>query len=585
MAGLDVNQMLISGLLGNAPTEEEVTAAKEKKEGALTAMKAANATPMRGADYSPFQDMVAGYLKTMVPGWNQYGLGAAVARPHERLLEDEKLRREQEIARTKTELGDAERDLTNMTQLQKAAMMAGVGINRLGAAGNKIDYRTTKEGDIIALKGGVEINRIASSYAPVYERTKLAAYAAAVKDGIANPEDYAHEQGLKAVEQARGFKSEAKATPSAMSAPATPTAGEADYSKMPPELQNTIQAILARSENSDNPELIQNSIATIKKLSAPYLKPKLAEPVAPVAGSPMQMFNAQNPLPPVVQGQRDETRMRVLGDELADYENRIKAGETLSAEDANGYQKLKTEIANASAPTVQVAQVSKSPLDTPANRLKREGVKLHEGEKLTPEGTVAPVQGSTLDIKQKEEVNKASEQRDVFYKHAQSILDDLDTLIGNEETKKKPHPGLHGAIGNWDAKMPDLLKSETSVDARRTAEALLNKVSVEGLQELRKTGTSPGSITEREWPIFQNIGPTLQTAQSEKQYIDNAKKKRREILEAMGKVDNNYANRLEQHGVPYREMIRDAKDAIAKGAPKDAVLERLRSKGINDPRI
>ena len=188
-----------------------------------------------------------------------------------------------------------------------------------------------------------------------------------------------------------------------------------------------------------------------------------------------------------------------------------------------------------------------SPAERQAQAAKRAGVTLKPGEQFDEAtGTVTPLPGSATYQKQQDSITAARDQRDTFNRHAEAYVKNIDMLIGDPAKKIPEHPGLRGAIGMIDARLPGFTPAQT--DAQRLAEGLLNKASVEGLQDLRKSGTAPGSITEKEWPIFQSQGEIMAATQSEDQYRQALRDKRAQIIEARDRVNQNFAERQAQYG-------------------------------------
>ena len=116
---------------------------------------------------------------------------------------------------------------------------------------------------------------------------------------------------------------------------------------------------------------------------------------------------------------------------------------------------------------------------------------------------------------------------DVADKFTSSLITNIDQLIGSEDGSVPPHPGLSGVTGYIDSNLPPLSltpkRSEDQANARALVNSLLSKTSVQGLTGIRSTGTAPGSITEREWPIFQNTIATVDPSQGTSQFTQQLK--------------------------------------------------------------
>lgn len=143
-------------------------------------------------------------------------------------------------------------------------------------------------------------------------------------------------------------------------------------------------------------------------------------------------------------------------------------------------------------------------------------------------------------IKLKEDLPKDSQTLNVVERTTKSLIDEIDKLIGNEDGTIKEHPGLRGSVGYIDANafVPPFTKYQS--DAQALIRGLLNKTSVEGLQSIRQSGSAPGSITEKEWPIFQNYLKTIDPKQSHKQFVDQLKSLRKGTVEFQESARNNF---------------------------------------------
>ena len=133
------NEARIAAMLSGVPTADDIDVLRDKQEGALGKVQAAYKSPSRGEDYSPFQEMVATYVKNIVPGWNTAGLGPAIAAPYFSQQAENRLQREGQIKESGAELGDAQKDLQNAQMLQRAGIGAAAGFARasrvLGGSG------------------------------------------------------------------------------------------------------------------------------------------------------------------------------------------------------------------------------------------------------------------------------------------------------------------------------------------------------------------------------------------------------------------------------------------------------------------
>lgn len=153
------------------------------------------------------------------------------------------------------------------------------------------------------------------------------------------------------------------------------------------------------------------------------------------------------------------------------------------------------------------------------------------------DGNLKPIPGSKLDLKQKNDSIKARGAVDSAERFSSALVKNIDELIGPEGAYK-PHPGLRGSVGYIDEKLPPF--TEAQANAKALVNALKAKTSVEGLTALRQYGTSPGSITEKEWPIFQNALSTIDPSQGETQFVQQLKDARRLAKEYAANAKNRY---------------------------------------------
>ncbi len=124
-----------------------------------------------------------------------------------------------------------------------------------------------------------------------------------------------------------------------------------------------------------------------------------------------------------------------------------------------------------------------------------------------------------------------------------TLLKEIDKLIGSEDGKIPEHPGLQGSVGYIDAQVPPITKDQA--DAQALIRGLMAKTSVQGLQSIRASGSAPGSITEKEWPIFQNYLKTIDPKQSYPQFVEQLKELRLMSQEFKQAARNNFNSRYD----------------------------------------
>lgn len=179
--------------------------------------------------------------------------------------------------------------------------------------------------------------------------------------------------------------------------------------------------------------------------------------------------------------------------------------------------------------------------------LNPQGIRLKPGERFKRDGSgeVEPIPGSGLYNKQQADIQKAKTQATGFDADADKIIAQVDKILeaGNRRT------GLENAVGTIDSMYPTAMLFEDTANARSEIERLKNMASVEGLQKMRSYGTSPGSITEKEWPIMRSVIGNLEMAQGEENFIENLRQIRAEAEQAKMRVRNQYAEKLKSYGI------------------------------------
>jgi hypothetical protein len=139
-----------------------------------------------------------------------------------------------------------------------------------------------------------------------------------------------------------------------------------------------------------------------------------------------------------------------------------------------------------------------------------------------------------------------------------AVLGDINKLIEtkiNPKTKKEEYklkPGLAASVGSMEGTGiiggTKGFFSQDIANRRAYIEGLKNKLSVQGLEELRKAGTAPGSITEKEWPLFQSAIATLSTTIDDKEFANQLIKVKQALENLKAKAKVNYAKKYEGVG-------------------------------------
>lgn len=93
-----------------------------------------------------------------------------------------------------------------------------------------------------------------------------------------------------------------------------------------------------------------------------------------------------------------------------------------------------------------------------------------------------------------------------------NIIDTVDVLLGNKS-------GLERVTGQWSLLPFNITPESRSAEANLSA--LKENLSVERLQQIRSAGFAPGTITEREWPRFENALVNLKNSQTYPEMVRN----------------------------------------------------------------
>lgn len=176
---------------------------------------------------------------------------------------------------------------------------------------------------------------------------------------------------------------------------------------------------------------------------------------------------------------------------------------------------------------------------------------------------------------------------------------ELPALLGNKEGLRKAEGRTEAATGVMDVITPTLFQNTANVEEQ--TERLRSLAQMMGLTSLRKSGVAPGTITEREWPKFGAQLGNLSLRLGDREFVRelaNIYQKAQEMKQA-GQLDyEKIVSELSQSGQPQSgqpqqqqmqrpsnaqdqgKVIQDAMAAIQRGAPKEAVMQRLREMGI-----
>ena len=201
-----------------------------------------------------------------------------------------------------------------------------------------------------------------------------------------------------------------------------------------------------------------------------------------------------------------------------------------------------------------------------ANRsqLNPNGIKLKQGERFKKDGSgeAEVIPGSDLDKKQKGVVQSAKEQVSLHNQGVDSLIKNINELIGDDSTDNQvDHPGLAGSVGAIDARIMPFTQNQAT--AQSFIRSLKDKSAVSGLQSIRQSGTAPGSITEKEWPIFQNLINNLDPAQDLPSFKRQLSELRDTARESKARATDNFNQRFQptQSVAPAQESVPTARNA------------------------
>lgn len=175
--------------------------------------------------------------------------------------------------------------------------------------------------------------------------------------------------------------------------------------------------------------------------------------------------------------------------------------------------------------------------------------------------------------------------------------EELPALLGGKDGLGKAEKRTEAATGVLDVLTPTIFQNTANVEEQ--TERLRSLSQMMGLTALRKSGVAPGTITEREWPKFGAQLGNLSLRLGDKEFVRelaNIYKKTQEMKQT-GQLDyEKIMSELQQsgeqqpaQGQPMQrpsnaqgqaQAIQEAMAAIQRGAPKEAVMQRLREMGI-----
>ena len=164
-----------------------------------------------------------------------------------------------------------------------------------------------------------------------------------------------------------------------------------------------------------------------------------------------------------------------------------------------------------------------------AERRAEEGppVKLKPGERMTPEGKVEAIKGSDLYIAQSGKHAKDLEALDAVKETTRGASEKIAFILDpKKEDAFKSNFGLSTLTGSK-------YFTEESRNVMAKIESLKSDLKTAGLKAIR-AGGSPGQITEREWPIMEQLIDSLHPLMGE----ENAKTVLQNIQARLERVED-----------------------------------------------
>ena len=185
------------------------------------------------------------------------------------------------------------------------------------------------------------------------------------------------------------------------------------------------------------------------------------------------------------------------------------------------------------------------------------------------EAEAAGMPGTKEYLAGQEEINRKNKLNSIIQENAETALEAAKIAKPKIGYFSTGLPGqLLSNVGGTDAK--DL------EEALRPIKALTGFDKLQELREMSKTGGALGQVAVEELRFLQSVKGSLDTAQSEQQF--------RQILSNVekyyeGKRNIGTAARSPVSGAESQAMLmQEAQRAIAAGAPRDAVMQRLQEK-------
>jgi len=197
------------------------------------------------------------------------------------------------------------------------------------------------------------------------------------------------------------------------------------------------------------------------------------------------------------------------------------------------------------------------------------------------------IQGGPAWQKVKETSEKDEKNKRLMHATLDAEIRNIDKLIGSEDGKIKPHPGVNAMVGSIDPYIPTLRTNTANAEA--LLRSLQSKASISSLMTIRGSAGAIGQLTEKEWPRLEAMKAALTEKQGEDQFKQGLKEYRDELkrMKAMAQenIDMAYAefrsaqppggSRTRSQARPLSDYveIRTTKDGRRLGKKADGTIE------------
>lgn len=195
------------------------------------------------------------------------------------------------------------------------------------------------------------------------------------------------------------------------------------------------------------------------------------------------------------------------------------------------------------------------------------------------DGTLEPIPGGPADVKEQGRFNADLASMQGTESAMNSLAEQANMLL--------KHKGLDAATG-WQSMFPsipggDAKNFEALLDTLRSKTAF---GTLQAMRDASKTGGALGAVSEKELKLLESNLAALDKAQSPEQFkaqleaiIKHAEGAKGRTREAFNMTHTRGAQPQQQSAA---QLISEARNAIMKNAPREAVVQRLESMGITN---